>query len=261
MVFIVKSFSFLIIAIFAGFLIPPVFAESITVTTDKTQLTEPYQKFIIQGTVVSDPNPRLVIIQIFDPNGKLVYSPSVLVDKGKFLNVAKVESSWTTNGIYTIEASAKNIAQKAQTQVTLQKGGAAAPTQPATSSLLVSGLNVEYSKNVKIASSSVDPEQKTVTFTLSGTFNAGTVMLKLPQELIFNPNSVWVDGTQIEAFEIVKSGAANQITIPISSNSKEIVIMGASVIPEFGSIAVIILTISIIMTIVGLRTKNLLIRH
>ena len=239
--------SCLLIAVFAiGISIPTAFADSISISTDKSTLNEPYQKFIIQGEVETSEKLREIQIRIYDPDGKLVYSPNVpLNDDGSFHNVAKVESSWIKNGVYRIEAGHEMIQGMAETQIQLQLGAGFVSD---TTKLMVSGFEVEYSENTNIMSSFVDPDANTITFTLSGP-TQGDVWLKLPDGLISNPNAIWVDGQQIFDFDTSISGGQTQLVIPVGADSTEIVVMGSSVIPEFGSIAAIVLATSIIVTI------------
>jgi len=238
----------LFIVVFAiGISIPSAFADSISISTDKSILNEPYQKFLIIGEVETSEKIREIQIQIFDPDGKLVYSPNVPLEAdGSFLNVAKVESSWVKNGIYRIQVGHELIEGIAETQIQLQLGEVAPST---ASKLMIRGFEVEYSENSNVVSSFVDPDTNTITFTLSGQTQGGEMWLKLPEGLISNPNAVWIDGQQIFDFDTSFSGDQTQLVIPVGADSTEIVVMGSSVIPEFGSIVAIVLAISIIITI------------
>ena len=253
------AYNFLII-IFAVIVVPPVFAATITVSTDKTTLTEPYQKLLITGMVESIEDPKFVTIKIFDPDGKLVYTPQVPVDdKGKYRNVAKVETSWVKNGEYKIEVSSTKFSDVATTTIQLQKGMTAPAPAPTSAKTMVSGFEVEHSKNANIASTSVNEEEKTITFVLAGGVSAGSIWLNLPSGLISNPSAVWVDDIPISNFQASKRGDLTQVTIPVGSGASEVVIMGSSVVPEFGTIAVIILATGIIVTIMTLRANKLVI--
>lgn len=229
------------------------YADSISVSTNKGILTEPFEKFLIEGTITSTSPVRNVDIKIFDPTGKLVYSPTVgLATNGEFVNVARVDSSWTVNGIYNIEVSNQKIGVTAVSQIEVQVSGNTAAPAPVLSKTQVSGLTVEHSAGFSFASVDVFPESKSITFMISSQ-NSNQLTLKLPQKLITDPKTVIIDGTQIKNFKITKSGDVNTLTISLSPNSQQIEIIGTSVIPEFGSITIIILAAAITTVVLMMR--------
>lgn len=78
----------------------------------------------------------------------------------------------------------------------------------------------------------------------------------LPLQLIEPPITVYVNG-EVESESIrSKIGNMTQMMIPLYEDSKEITLVGAKVIPEFGSISVLILVLSIISIIVLSSTKK-----
>jgi len=67
---------------------------------------------------------------------------------------------------------------------------------------------------------------------------------------------VYVNGEQESESIRFKIGNVTQMTIPLYENSKEITIVGVKVIPEFGSITLLILAISVISIIVLTSTQK-----
>lgn len=123
------------------------------------------------------------------------------------------------------------------------------------------GFEVKYFLDVYLSKAvHVNPDERTLTFTISGNTNNEQIVLTLPNGLIKNPTSVWIDGkmTEFESDSSISGNTATQLTIPLESNSREIKIMGSYVIPEFGSVALLILTVSIVSIII-LSKKNSLI--
>lgn len=249
-----KLILFVILSIMLGSLtMANVYADSITVSVNKQILSEPFEKFLIEGAISSTSPVREVDIKIFDPTGKLIYSPSVgLATNGEFVNVARVDSSWTVNGIYNIEVSNQKIGVTTVSQIEVQVAGNTAGPAPVLSKTQVSGLTVEHSAGFNFEDVEVSPESKSVTFTVSSQ-NSNQLTLKLPQNLITDPKTVIVDGAQISNFKIVKSGDITTLTIPLNPNSKQIEIIGTSVIPEFGSITIIILAAAITSVVLMMR--------
>lgn len=112
------------------------------------------------------------------------------------------------------------------------------------------GFKIKYILDTNLQKAvHVNPDEKTLTFTISGDTDNEQLIIILPPELIENPNTVWVDGEMID-FEIEETNTGTKLIIPILPHSKEIKIMGAHVIPEFGSITMMILVISIISIII-----------
>jgi len=108
------------------------------------------------------------------------------------------------------------------------------------------GFKIKYILDTNLQNAvHVNPNEKTLTFTISGDTENEELIIILPPELIENPNTVWVDGEMFD-FEIEETNTGLKLIIPLLPHSKEIKIMGAHVIPEFGSMAMIILAVSII---------------
>jgi predicted secreted protein with PEFG-CTERM motif len=114
------------------------------------------------------------------------------------------------------------------------------------------GFKIKYILDTNLQNAvHVNPDEKTLTFTISGDTESEELIINLPSELIENPNTVWVDGEMFD-FEIkdISPKGTKQLIIPLLPNSKEVKIMGAHVIPEFGSVAMMILVLSIVSVMV-----------
>ncbi|MHA7733808.1 PEFG-CTERM sorting domain-containing protein [Nitrosopumilus sp. S6] len=123
------------------------------------------------------------------------------------------------------------------------------------------GFEVKYFLDAHLANAvHVDPDERTLTFTLTGESNNDEITITLPKELIDNPTTVWVNGDMVdfESDSTISAGTATQLVIPIDANSREIKIMGSKVIPEFGGIALLILTLSVISIIIFSKKTSLL---
>ncbi|MFB5606693.1 MAG: PEFG-CTERM sorting domain-containing protein [Candidatus Nitrosomaritimum yanchengensis] len=112
------------------------------------------------------------------------------------------------------------------------------------------GFNIKYILDTDLQNTvHINPDEKSLTFTISGDTESEQLILILPPELIENPNTAWVDGDMTN-FETEDTTTGTKLIIPISPNSKEIKIMGSQVIPEFGQITVMILGLSIVSVII-----------
>lgn len=119
-----------------------------------------------------------------------------------------------------------------------------------------STFDVEYLLEKTLLSASVDEKEKSVTFKMAGKGNDGDMFIvKVPKNLVSGQLLVWVDNQMITNFEKVEAGGINTLTIPLSAKSETVTIIGTTIVPEFGPIAVLIFAIAII-TIIVATTKN-----
>ena len=117
------------------------------------------------------------------------------------------------------------------------------------------GFTVKYVLDTNLQKAvHIDPEENTLTFRISGDTENEQITFVLPTELIENPNAVWVDGVMTD-FEMNVISTGTQMIIPIEPHSKEIKIMGSHVIPEFGFLAVGVLSIGLFSILFLVRSK------
>ena len=110
--------------------------------------------------------------------------------------------------------------------------------------------DVEYLLDRNLQSVSVDEVTNTITFTLAGKTMDDELTVILPEGLIKNPNAVWVDDVQVTDFESETQEGISVLTIQLEDDSEEVMIQGTAVVPEFGSIAWLILGIAVISMVV-----------
>jgi predicted secreted protein with PEFG-CTERM motif len=117
------------------------------------------------------------------------------------------------------------------------------------------GFEVKYILDTNLQNAvHVNSDERTLTFTISGNSKNEQITFVLPDKLIENPNAVWVDGDMVD-FEIEETSTGTKLTIPIDPSSKEIKIMGAYVIPEFGFLVMVVLSVGLFSTLFLSRSK------
>jgi len=122
------------------------------------------------------------------------------------------------------------------------------------------GFRVKYILDINLENAvHVDPDDKSLIFRISGNSNNDQITFLLPEKLIENPNAVLVDGVMAE-FKSEDTSSGTKLIIPITVDSQEIKIMGTKVIPEFGFLAISILSISITSILFLTRSKLLMFR-
>ena len=122
------------------------------------------------------------------------------------------------------------------------------------SSLLVEGVNVNYTINGgKIISIIPDIDETSLIIKIKTTSD-GELIITLPKDVIDGIFFVLVDGEEINYSEELNDNSST-LTIPFHDGSEEIEIIGTFVIPEFGTIVVLVLAISII-AIIAVTSKS-----
>lgn len=122
------------------------------------------------------------------------------------------------------------------------------------------GFEVKYILDTPLAKAvHIDPEGRSLTFTIPGETKNEQISLILPPELIENPNTAWVDGEMVDV-EIEETSSGSKLIIPIKPNSKEIKVMGSYVIPEFGFLTMAVLSVGLFSTLFIARSKFSFIR-
>lgn len=125
--------------------------------------------------------------------------------------------------------------------------------------------NTDYELNYSITGGMItqispDMEAESLIITVDSLSN-GTLLIHLPREVIdakFGEDDddffVLIDGLETE-FEEIKTKKDRSLTIEFPQGTEEIEIIGTFVVPEFGTIALLILIISIVSVIALSRTK------
>jgi len=113
-------------------------------------------------------------------------------------------------------------------------------------------FDVEYDFNRILSTATIDEEQKSITFEIIGDAKSENhdLELLLPSELVDGPFVIWVDGKKISDFEHIKDGDLNVLFVPLDADSKILTIVGTSIVPEFGPMALAILGVSVVSMIV-----------
>ncbi len=119
-------------------------------------------------------------------------------------------------------------------------------------------FDVEYRFNRALSLTLVDEKQKLLTFEILGHSQSddNTLKIRLPSDLIDGPFVIIVDGEKITDYEHFKDNDLNTISVSIPEDSKLLTIIGTYIVPEFGTISVVILAIAA-MCIILVRQKSI----
>jgi predicted secreted protein with PEFG-CTERM motif len=266
-VFIVAS---LILIPFLGY---EAFAQEnqlMTITTLKENYAagEPIE---VTGLVESKITDFKVTLRVFNPVNNLITIDELEVNNdGTFSGQipTSIGGLWNKDGTYTIIAN-YYASQAATTQ--FQYGGIiSAGVKNTTSEVPIIKEDDGYSQSLmledyelgyelsgaKIIRITPDFENKSMIIEIE-TYSDGELRITLPKDVIDTDEEgffVLVDGIETEHKAVLYSGNWNFV-IPFNSGTEEIEIIGTYVIPEFGTIAALIL-IAAIGTIIVISSKN-----
>ena len=245
------------------------FAQSnqiISISTEKDSYAagEPIQ---VLGMVEIRLADTQVLLRIVSPMGNMIHLAQVDVEPdGSFSDTiaTSIGGSWKETGAYTIMVNYGN--NSSQTQ--FEYGGMMSAQVKATPEFAV--VEDDLSETIVIEDNAVnyditcaeilgmtpDTEMKSMIIEIK-TDCDGELKITLPKQVIDTDENgffVLVDGDETN-HNAVSVPEFWTLTIPFSYGSEEIEIIGTYVIPEFGTIAVLVL-VAAITTIVMISAKN-----
>ena len=119
-------------------------------------------------------------------------------------------------------------------------------------------FDVEYDFNRLVSVSDINEEEKSITFEIIGNAKSDdhTLKILLPTKLIDGPFVIWVDNEKLSDFshQYDDEQTLSVLTIPLEPESKIFTIIGTSIVPEFGLMAMAIFGLSSAV-MVGLSRK------
>jgi len=243
--------------------VSPTFAqieEAIVVTTEQSSYQEG-DKIVILGEVKDLISQTPVSITVIGPTGNIVAIAQVDVGPDKRFR-AEITAGGTMNieGEYTINVLYGIKSRTAST--TFVFGGITSTGTPGFGqSLTVEGFGIGYQITGGSVISIIIDESSTSLIIEIKAVNDGELTITLPRELIdakLNGEDdeffVLVDAEEMDFDEIVTE-TDRTLTISFFAGSEEIEIIGTVVIPEFGTIAALILAVAI-MSIIAVSAKT-----
>jgi predicted secreted protein with PEFG-CTERM motif len=251
----------------------PVYAQlvdAITVSTDKNAY-EDGETILVTGTVRERLSGYPVTLQVFAANGNLVTVQQLDVSSEKTYGVEITAGGalWRSAGTYTIKVMYGTESRTAET--TFKFSGSAGGPSTGTKSIAVTGTDflVNYSiKGGRVISITPSIPDKSLIIQIETTSD-GELTITLPRGLIdarLGPDGrsgedtnffVLVDGAEVD-FDETTTSSDRTLTIPFEDGATEIEIIGTFVIPEFGTMAAIILAVAIV-SIIAVSAKSRLV--
>jgi predicted secreted protein with PEFG-CTERM motif len=186
-----------------------------------------------------------VKLTISDPSGKTIYSPNVQFDgDGNFKYLIKPTLPQFPLGTYTVEATHRDLETPVQLQFEVMSvAGGSTDIECSENEFDADGYCIPYDiSGTTVTSASLNLQSKSIVIILDDDAEEGTLTIKPSSDIIQGIFMVLVDGEESNNVTIT----GNEVTIMFPEGTSEIEVIGTFVIPEFGTIAMIILGMSII---------------
>ncbi len=239
------------------------FVDAVTIATDK-EAYEDGETITVSGSVRERLSGYDVTLQVFAANGNLVTAQQLPVsDENTFgIDLAAGGPLWRSAGTYTIKVLYGTATRTAETSFEFGGSGDVIPGPKGKTFPLANPEDgsVGYSiKGGKILSITPDIPAKSLIVEIETTAD-GEVKLIIPRSILDarlgadgmsgedDSFFVLVDGAEAD-FEETTTSEDRTLTIPFEDGTTQIEIIGTFVIPEFGTIAVIILAVAIVSII------------
>ncbi len=254
------------IRIILGFLILltiftlPSFAESIISVKTNANSYKEGETIVVSGKVSTIITDTPVTMQIFSQGNLADIAQITVAEDGNYSHTIRAEGPlWSKAGDYTIRVSygAGNIAE---TQFAFSpKTNTLSTTNTFEVDVGNSGTSdVQYSIEGGIVKNMLLNKNNLALIVIVESTDDGTILLDIPREMIDAKKQdntdetfiILIDDIEVPHKETVTDSDSRIITIKFEKGDSNIEIIGTTIIPEFGTIAVMILVVGIVTTIV-----------
>ena len=234
--------------------------QPIVVTTDKTSYSEG-ETIMVSGEVSEVLFGYAISVMTLAPNGNVVSIDQVMVgsDKTFSTELSAGGSLMKQGGEYTIQVLYGTENRTAETSFTFAGSTVTGPEGMVS----VSGTDFMVAYEItggKLISITPDVDANSLIIAIDAT-NDGQLTITLPRELIDakigdedDDFFVLVDGEEVD-FDETMTSTDRTLVISFPAGAEEIEIIGTHVVPEFGTIAALILAVAII-SIIAVSAKS-----
>jgi predicted secreted protein with PEFG-CTERM motif len=245
------------------------FVDAVTVSTDK-EAYEDGETITVSGAVRERLSGYDVTVTVLAANGNIVTIKQLPVSEENTFGTDLTAGGplWRSAGTYTVKVLYGTETRTAETSFEFGGSGDVIPGPKGKTFPLANpdDGSVGYSiKGGKILSITPDVQAKSLIVEIETT-DDGEVKLIIPRSILdarLGPDGmsgeddsffVLVDGAEVE-FEETTTSEDRTLTIPFEDGNTQIEIIGTFVIPEFGTIAVIILAVAIVSIVAISRSR------
>ncbi|NNM35907.1 MAG: PEFG-CTERM sorting domain-containing protein [Nitrosopumilus sp.] len=232
----------------------------------KQNLYQPGDRVKVEGSLYSSlvaqlEGANMINVQIFDNSGMMIKEDTVeMKSDGSFDGEVLLPSN-SANGKYTIKSkvladSSVLGSLSAQTKANLESTTSVIVSTPSAVKIKVEGhddFEVKVASNSNVSDVKFKESEKKVSFVVEGeTGTKGVTQVSIPKALLSGQMTVMIDGKVMASDDvIVTADSETTTTLELNYNHSvhTIDVIGTNAVPEFGTIAMIILIVAISGTI------------
>ncbi len=223
----------------------------ISVWTDRTTYDH-NDKITVQGKVANNSGFPITLTVVSPLNSVITIAQLDVGNDGSFETTLSTEGGlWKHDGTYTIKV---NQGSQKNNKVLVELTGEASDSSDNCSSseiYLKGNYCVPYSiSGGMVTGASINNNDKSIIVRISADED-GTLTLNPDESILSGIFMVLVDGQEWDDVEI----SGNDVTIMFPAGAEKIEVVGTFVVPEFGTIAVMILAVAII-SIIAVSAKS-----
>ena len=242
----------------------PAFAESLISVEINSNSYNEGETIVISGKVSTIITGTPVTMQIFGQDNLVDIAQITVAEDGNYSHTVRAEGPlWSKAGEYTIRVSfgEGNIAE---TQFTFSPKTETSETKTFEVDAGNHGtFDVEYSIEGGIVKDMLIDEEIFALIVIIESTDNGSISLEIPRYALDAKKQdetddifiIIIDGIEAPYQETITDSNSRVITINFEQGDSDIEIIGTTIIPEFGTIAMMILTIGIITTIFVTKNK------
>jgi len=236
-------------------------ALPVSVWTDKTDYGH-NDMIMVKGQVANVSGSPITIVVVSPLNSIVTIAQLTVANDGSFETTLNTAGAlWKYDGTYIIKVNYGSVEKSNKAKVELTGGVTFKPdystpitekeVQCPTNDISVSGQCIPYSiSGGTVTGASINSDDNSIVIRINAN-NDGTITLNPSDETMGGIFMVLVDGEESDDVEI----DGNSVTIMFLAGTEEIEVFGAYVIPEFGTIAAMILAVAII-SIIAISAKS-----
>ena len=244
-------------------------AEKVCVAVSETNYEEG-DTIIISGKVNPIIGETPLTMQIFFEGNLIEIAQLTIAQDGTFTDSVRAQGPlWGTEGNYTVRATyGQGVAVEDSFQFFPEKTAVESSDIFEVDAGSSGTFDVRYSiRGGTVADMIVDADIFALVAIIESDSD-GEITLELPRDSIDAKTQddkddtfiILIDGIEVPYQEISSTASMRKITIEFEEGDSDIEIIGTFVIPEFGTIAVMILAVAIISTIIVSSKRNLFFR-
>jgi len=213
-----------------------------------------------------------VSVTVFNPIGNVVSIKQVPVDAdGQFkISLNTAGALWKKDGFYIIKVQGQSESQVFKTQVNIIKNVdstlPAGPISCTPNEFPAGDQCISYSvSGATLVGASIDSQSKSLSVNIDTT-NDGSITIEIPRSVLDAKSNgmdeafiILIDGQETEYSETTTS-SSRTITMSFSDGSEIIEVVGTFAIPEFATLAILIMAVAITSLFVISKRTPILIR-